>query len=650
MERVPRFRFLALTGAALLLFGFGVPARAQADPDDAKRGVARLSVMDGDVTVRRGDSGDWVAGVINAPLMTGDQIATASNARAEIQLDPANALRIGADASVRLAQLEYDRYQVELARGTVTYRVLRPTDNNVEVDTQNIAVRPSKEGVYRIHVDDAGVSEVTVRLGSVEVSTTAGSQWVTAGQTLMARGPATDPEFKIAAAIPSDDWDHWNEGRDQEELASVSAQYVPPGVTGAEDLDQNGTWQNTPDYGYVWQPNEPAGWSPYSNGEWVWEDWYGWTWVGYEPWGWAPYHYGRWFYQPAVGWAWYPGARFTRHYWSPALVGFVGWGGAGFGLGYVGWVPLAPFEVMRPWWGPAYYGHPGYMNRSIGIASISLTNIYRNSAVPNAVVGVHGADFQAGRFQSVAHFSGAQIHDARPALGSIPIAPSAANLRFSEKTAAAAPRAAGSTQFFSREQAKPAQQIPFAQQQHSLTEARATAAGARAAAQPAAAGSRPGNAPSAQRPGGVSTGWRQDGDRPQEAPPQAGRSAPAQNPAPRTNEGPAQQGSAWQRFGAPGTESQPSQGGGRPAQPAAQPGASGWNRFGSPGASSNNNAQRPAQQQPAPQTYRAPQYTPPAQAPRQSAPAPSMSRPSAPSGGSSHSSGGGAGHSAGGHR
>ena len=79
MERVPRFRFLTLTGAALLLAGSITPARAQADPDDAKRGVARIRVMDGDVTVRRGDSGDWVAGVINAPLMTGDQIATAAN-------------------------------------------------------------------------------------------------------------------------------------------------------------------------------------------------------------------------------------------------------------------------------------------------------------------------------------------------------------------------------------------------------------------------------------------------------------------------------------------------------------------------------------------------------------------------------------------
>jgi hypothetical protein len=646
MERVPRFRFLALTGAALLSAGSITPARAQADPDDVKRGVARISLMDGDVTVRRGDSGDWVAGVINAPLMTGDQVATAANSRAEVQLDAANALRMGGDASVRIAQLEYDKYQFQVARGTVTYRVLRPTSVNIEVDTQNLAVRPSKGGVYRVRVNDAGESEITVRLGSVEVSTTAGSQWVNAGQTLLARGPAADPEFKITAAIPIDDWDHWNETRDAAELNSPSDQYVPPGVYGAEDLDQSGTWSNVPDYGYVWQPSVPAGWSPYSLGQWTWEDWYGWTWVSYDPWGWAPYHYGRWFFRPQFGWAWYPGARFTRHYWSPGLVAFVGWGGAGFGLGYVGWVPLAPYEALRPWWGRAYYGRPGYINRPIGITSVNISNLYRNAAVVNGINGVRGVDFQGGRFQGIAHFSGAQIRDARVAQGAVPIAPGEANLRFSERTVTAAPRAAAGTQFFAREQGKPAEQIPFAQQQRAFLAARVSSTGA------AAAQSRRQGVTSRQLPA-QSGGWRQFGDRPQDAASQADRNAPArdnapsaQSPAARTNEVPAEPNqSGWQRFGAPGTETE---GGGRPANTAARPpaqsGATGWNRFGSPGNATN----APRQQTP-PQSYRAPQYSP-APAPRPSAPQSSPSRSSS-GGGSSHGGGSSSGAShGGGHR
>jgi hypothetical protein len=99
----------------LLMSGSVTPVGAQ-DPDDLKRGVARISLINGDVSVRRGDSGDWVAGVINAPLLTNDYVATGPNSRAEVQFDASNLLRLGANAELRLTQLEYGRYQMEMAR------------------------------------------------------------------------------------------------------------------------------------------------------------------------------------------------------------------------------------------------------------------------------------------------------------------------------------------------------------------------------------------------------------------------------------------------------------------------------------------------------------------------------------------------------
>jgi len=61
MKHIESYRLWMLSAAVFLAAGAAVPARAQ-DPDDLKRGVARISLMDGDVSVRRGDSGDWVAG------------------------------------------------------------------------------------------------------------------------------------------------------------------------------------------------------------------------------------------------------------------------------------------------------------------------------------------------------------------------------------------------------------------------------------------------------------------------------------------------------------------------------------------------------------------------------------------------------------
>src|SRR5271167_1263018 len=53
------------------------------------RAVARIAVLNGDVSVRRGDSGDVVAAAVNGPLMADDRLLTGASARAEVQLDSA---------------------------------------------------------------------------------------------------------------------------------------------------------------------------------------------------------------------------------------------------------------------------------------------------------------------------------------------------------------------------------------------------------------------------------------------------------------------------------------------------------------------------------------------------------------------------------
>src|SRR5438874_2702375 len=103
-----------------------VPALAD-DPApeyDPAHGVARISLLNGDVSVRRGDSGDVVAAALNAPLVSQDRLLTASSSRAEVQLDSGNMLRVGSNSEVRLNDVEYGRFQVQIAIGTVTFRVL----------------------------------------------------------------------------------------------------------------------------------------------------------------------------------------------------------------------------------------------------------------------------------------------------------------------------------------------------------------------------------------------------------------------------------------------------------------------------------------------------------------------------------------------
>jgi len=471
------------------------PVLAQ-DPDDQRRGVARVSLIHGDASVQRGDSGDWVAATMNTPILTADRIATGMNSRAEVQFDSANVLRMGGNAQVSVTDLEYGRIQLGLARGVITFRVLRSSQMDLEVDTPSVSIRPSKVGAYRIAVTEAGETEVTARSGEVEVFSPHGSQWVRAGEAMMARGSAADPEFQMVAAAPADDWDRWNDSRDQALTRSASTQYVGPGIYGAEDLDPYGTWVNVPNYGYVWQPLVVEGWAPYRQGRWVWEDWYGWTWVSYEPWGWAPYHYGRWFYEPAYGWCWYPGAVRVRHYWAPGLVAFFGFGGGAVSIGFgnVGWVPLAPYEVFHPWWGRGFYGGPAYVNRSISITNVNITNIYRNARVANGVTAVRGTDFSAGRFNSFVRASNEDLRAAGVARGPIPVAPRRESLQFSERPAAFVPRSAANTRFFTKEEPSPAPRVPFAEQRRTFDQpgrASEPAAASRIRVSPPAAESAP---------------------------------------------------------------------------------------------------------------------------------------------------------------
>src|SRR5882762_10179092 len=61
--------------------------QAQNDSTQKETGVARISLIHGDVSTQRGDSGDWGSATLNQPVVPGDRVSTNDKSRAEIQLD-----------------------------------------------------------------------------------------------------------------------------------------------------------------------------------------------------------------------------------------------------------------------------------------------------------------------------------------------------------------------------------------------------------------------------------------------------------------------------------------------------------------------------------------------------------------------------------
>ena len=307
----------------------------QNQSNEAGPGMARLSYLHGDVSSQRGDNGDWVAATVNTPVAVNDRVATGNNARAEIQLDYGDALRMSANATAKVANLTRSGITVQIGQGLVTYSVFKGSGASSEIDTPNSAVHPDGPGEYRILVNSDAETEVIVRRGSADVSTPQGSTHIDEGQMITVAG-TDSPEYKTAAAPGRDEWDSWNDDRDRSIQSAKSWGHTNRYYTGSEDLDSHGVWSEVPDYGPVWIPQQGPDWAPYRDGRWVYEPYYGWTWVSYEPWGWAPYHYGRWFVYNG-SWAWWPGpiVDYPAYYpvWSPAYVSFIGFGG-GFGVGF----------------------------------------------------------------------------------------------------------------------------------------------------------------------------------------------------------------------------------------------------------------------------------------------------------------------------
>src|SRR5580700_2040233 len=341
-------------------------------PAKTDQGVGRISMTHGEVSTQRGDSGTWSAAVLNQPVVNGDKVSTGPGGRAEVQLDYANILRLGSNAQANIANFTQKYIQIQVGQGLANYSVFGESEAEPEIDTPNVAVHPAhKDGIFRIEVRPDGDSIVIVRKGEAQISTPQGIAEVHTGEMATVRGDSQSAQYKISPAPERDDWDRWNSDRDHLIRNASSWRHTNHYYTGTHDLDAYGSWQNVPDYGDVWVPNEADGWAPYRDGNWTYEPYYGWTWVGYEPWGWAPYHYGRWFPYGA-GWAWWPGpiygGGFYRPFWAPAYVSFWGWGaGFGFGFGFggwggFGWLPIGPCDWFHPWWG-GYGGRFGWAGR-----------------------------------------------------------------------------------------------------------------------------------------------------------------------------------------------------------------------------------------------------------------------------------------------
>jgi DNA segregation ATPase FtsK/SpoIIIE-like protein len=393
-------KILKILTACALMFSAAV---ALADPPAQ---VGRLNYLAGGVSLAPEANDEWSAAILNRPLTTGDRLWTGADGRAEMHIG-STAIRIPALTSLDVLSLDERGTQLRLAQGGVNVRLRRlDAGENFEISTPSGAVLLTQPGSYRVIVDPSGTSTTIVaHRGEADVLTGGAPFTVREGQL----ATISDHARQIFSVPPLDEFDNWSAARDRREDNLAAVRYVPREMTGYEDLDQYGTWDNAEQYGAVWYPAAvPADWAPFRHGHWVWVSPWGWTWVDDAPWGFAPSHYGRWV-RMGHRWAWAPGARVVRPVYAPAIVAFIGGGNWSVSIGSgpaVGWVPLGWREPYIPW----YRSSPAYV-RNVNATHVTNINVinqysnvrnvnnirYVNRGVPSATTVVPRDAFVAGQ-------------------------------------------------------------------------------------------------------------------------------------------------------------------------------------------------------------------------------------------------------------
>ncbi len=415
----PFFQRIVQLATALLMGAAAVPtALAQAEADPPGR-VGRLADMTGKVWLYSQESGDWVEATRNMPLTAGDRLSTDGGARAEVRIG-STALRLDSGSELEVLRLDDERMSLQLHNGSLAARLRnREAANEFDLKTAEGQFTVQRAGRYRFDRTD-GTSHLTVYNGQSLYEGPRSALTVNSGQHAEFWIDAADTAQYSITEPQQDAFAAWNNERDRSDDRSVSTRYVSPEMTGVEDLDRHGRWEQSPEYGPLWIPRSVApGWAPYSSGHWAWVRPWGWTWVDDAAWGFAPFHYGRWVWHRSV-WSWAPGTYVARPVYAPALVAWVGGPslsvslsiGGGFAGPAVGWFPLGPREVYVP----------GYRHSPRYVREVNVTHVTNITNVINVPIGQR--DFSNRKFPHAVTVVPTSVMTGRQAVG-----PASAQLR-----------------------------------------------------------------------------------------------------------------------------------------------------------------------------------------------------------------------------
>ncbi|MEY4374870.1 MAG: hypothetical protein RL760_1037 [Candidatus Eisenbacteria bacterium] len=249
-----------------------------------------------------------------------------------------------------------------------------------------------------------------------------------------------------------------------------------------DELAQYGDWVLAEPRGWVFRPRvNSVAWRPYQDGHWEPSYTFGWVWESNDPFGWITDHYGFWFHDSFQGWVWQPQGA-----WAPAWVAWVQVGD------FVGWAPLGPDDQTE------YDRVPGGVFTYVPARNLAQASSASRASFVNNVPADQG---EVRPIESVTAYRGV-YWNAGPDLNRVIGTAAADRLKFQERDGAGfnlAPKNGPSAdpRDFDRPQLERNTRNLWRVAQRELTLARG---GVRGGAQPGGSGSTPPPPPASDRP------------------------------------------------------------------------------------------------------------------------------------------------------